>query len=124
MIGYTSLGTASLKKATNFYDSLLAELDAMQTMQADDFVVWGKESAESAFSIHIPENGQPYSVGNGVMIALRANDTEQVDKVHAKALALGGSDEGSPGFRATGFYAAYFRDLDGNKLNVHCMTEE
>jgi predicted lactoylglutathione lyase len=50
------------------------------------------------------------------------NSTDKVDAIHAKALALGGTDEGAPGPRGEGFYAGYFRDLDGNKLNAFCMT--
>ena len=56
------------------------------------------------------------------MVALVAKDSAQVDAIHAKALELGGSDEGKPGYRAEGFYAAYFRDPDGNKLNIHHMA--
>ena len=52
------------------------------------------------------------------MVALAADSKEQVGQIHAKALALGGKDEGAPGPRGPGFYAGYFRDLDGNKLNA------
>lgn len=122
MIGYTSLGTANLSRAESFYDALLAEFGAKQVMRMDDFIVWAAENGGAAFSIHVPENGKEYSVGNGVMIALAATSQTQVNLVHEKALKLGAGDEGKPGFRAEGFYAAYFRDLDGNKLNVHCMV--
>ncbi|MGQ3212339.1 VOC family protein [Shinella sp.] len=122
MIGYASLGTANLSRAESFYDALLAEFGAKQVMHMDDFIVWAVENGGAAFSIHVPENGKEYSVGNGVMIALAASGQTQVNLVHEKVLKLGGVDEGKPGFRAEGFYAAYFRDLDGNKLNVHCMV--
>jgi predicted lactoylglutathione lyase len=69
-----------------------------------------------------PWDGQPATVGNGTMVALLADAPATVDAVHAKALALGGADEGTPGERGAGFYAGYFRDLDGNKLNVFCLT--
>jgi len=65
-----------------------------------------------------PFDGKPATVGNGVMVALAAASKAQVDAIHAKALALGGADEGAPGPRGPGFYAGYFRDLDGNKLNA------
>ena len=123
MIGYTSLGTADLARSAAFYDALLSELSARQVMTRDDFIVWATEAGGPAFSIHIPENGKPYSVGNGVMVALTAGDTAQVDKLHSRALELGASDEGKPGYREEGFYAGYFRDPDGNKLNVfHLAT--
>ena len=69
----------------------------------------------------LPFDGQPATVGNGVMVALEARDRAQVDRLHAIALAHGGSDEGAPGARGEGFYAGYFRDPDGNKLNAFVM---
>lgn len=119
MIGYTSLGTGDLQRAGAFYDALLDAFGASRVMTFDDFIVWASEQGGPNFSVHVPENGKPFTVGNGVMIALAAKDQAQVDAIHAKALELGGRDEGQPGFRADGFYAAYFRDLDGNKLNIH-----
>ncbi|MBB96522.1 MAG: glyoxalase [Rhodobacteraceae bacterium] len=121
MIGYTSLGTGDLARSAAFYDRLLAAFGARRIMEFDDFIVWASANGGPGFSIHIPEDGWPYSVGNGVMIALAAADKAQVEAVHALALELGGTDEGAPGDRAEGFYAAYFRDPDGNKLNVHHM---
>lgn len=122
MIGYTSLGTADLARSMAFYDALFAEIGAKQIMAFDDFIVWGDGNGSAAFSIHIPADGKPYSVGNGVMVALAAKDKSQVDTLHAKALQLGGTNEGLPGYRADGFYAAYFRDPDGNKLNIHHLA--
>jgi predicted lactoylglutathione lyase len=69
-----------------------------------------------------PFDGKPASVGNGVMAALVVDSKEKVAQVHRKALALGAADEGAVGPRGTGgFYGGYFRDLDGNKLNVFCI---
>ena len=70
-----------------------------------------------------PFDGQAASVGNGngSMVGLVVLEPAQVDRIHAKALALGGKDEGASGPRGEGFYAGYFRDPDGNKLNVFCM---
>jgi predicted lactoylglutathione lyase len=62
------------------------------------------------------------TVGNGVMVAIGVAHRSEVDRVHALALELGAGDEGAPGPRGdAGFYAGYFRDLDGNKLNVFCI---
>ena len=72
-----------------------------------------------------PFDGKPASVGNGVMVALVVDSPEKVQAVHARALELGGKDEGAVGPRGdSGFYAGYFRDLDGNKLDVFCMTSK
>lgn len=122
MIGYTSVGTNDLSKSAKFYDALLAALGAKRVFELDDVIVWSKGNSEPNFSIHTPFDGKKASVGNGVMIALSTKSEDEVRKLYELALSLGASDEGEPGFRAEGFYAAYFRDLDGNKLNFHCMT--
>jgi predicted lactoylglutathione lyase len=69
----------------------------------------------------LPFDGRAATPGNGTMVALAADSTEGVDRVHRKAMSLGAKDEGAPGPRGQGFYAGYFRDLDGNKLNVYFM---
>lgn len=123
MIGYTTLGTNNLARAASFYDTLLGKLGAARMMEAEDFIAWGKDQDTPMFSIHIPADGKVATVGNGVMIALQADNSEQVAAVHQGAMALGAKDEGLPGQRGdSGFFAAYFRDLDGNKLNIHCMV--
>ena len=125
MIGYTTVGTDDLEASAAFYDPLLALLGATRCMQAEDFIAWGTGSQSPMFSIHLPADGNRASVGNGVMIALCGVDVDQVQSVYNKALQLGAKDEGLPGARGdSGFYAGYFRDLDGNKLNVHCMTSQ
>lgn len=122
MIGYTTVGTDNLELSAIFYDKLLALLGATRVMEASDFIAWGNKAEGAMFSIHLPADGKAASVGNGVMIALRAKDQLQVKELYLKAIELGGVDEGEPGFRLDNFYAAYFRDVDGNKLNAHCMV--
>jgi len=118
MIGYTTVGTNDLQRAAAFYDALLAEFGAKRAMEMETFIAWATAPNTPMVAIIKPYDKQPATVGNGVMIALLASSKEQVDKIHAKALALGGKDEGAPGPRGPGFYAGYFRDLDGNKLNA------
>jgi predicted lactoylglutathione lyase len=91
-------------------------------MENDRFIAWGRDMKSPALSIAKPFDGKSATVGNGVMVALAMDSPEKVDAIHAKALALGGTDEGAPGPRSEQFYAGYFRDLDGNKLNAFCMT--
>ena len=117
MIAYTTLGTRDLPRASRFYDELLAELGAKRLMENERMVIWGTAMDAPMFAVCLPYDGQPSCVGNGSMISLVAASTEQVDALYAKALVLGGSDEGRPGLRGPGFYLAYFRDPDGNKLN-------
>ena len=122
MIGYVTLGTNDIDRAAAFYDALLGELGASKMMATDRFIAWGVAMDQPLVSIAKPFDGKPATVGNGVMVALRVEGTQQVDALYAKALELGGTDEGAPGPRGDGFYAGYFRDLDGNKLNCFCFT--
>ena len=121
MIGYVTLGTNDLARAGRFYDALLAELGGKRAMEMESFVAWSAAPGSPMVSVIKPFDGKPATVGNGVMVALAASSKAQVDALHRKALSLGAKDEGAPGPRGDGFYAAYFRDLDGNKLNAFCM---
>jgi predicted lactoylglutathione lyase len=121
MIGYVTLGTNDLTRAARFYDDLLAELGAKRFMDTDSFIAWSVVPGEPALSVTKPYDGMPATVGNGVMVALVVGSPAKVDALHRKAMALGGKDEGAPGPRGEGFYAGYFRDLDGNKLNAFCV---
>ena len=124
MIGYVTLGTNRFDDAANFYDALFGSIGAQRVFEAESFVAWSTGSTSPAVSIAKPFNKEPATVGNGVMVAVALREPAQVDALHAKALELGGEDEGAPGPRGSGFYAGYFRDLDGNKLNAFCMVPE
>ncbi len=121
MIGYVTLGTNDLERAANFYDQLLGELGAKRVMENERMVIFGNGPTNPMIAVCKPFDTQPASIGNGQMVALAAGSKENVAKLHAKALELGGTDEGAPGPRGDGFYAGYFRDLDGNKLNAFFM---
>lgn len=118
MLGYVTLGTNDLARAGRFYDELLAEFGAKRAMEMKSFIAWSTGPGSPMVSVIEPFDGKAATVGNGVMVALMASSKAQVDALYRKALALGGRDEGAPGPRGDGFYAAYFRDLDGNKLNA------
>lgn len=121
MIGYVTLGTSDLQRAAKFYDAIAAELDTPRMMEFDTFIAWGKPDGGAGIGLTHPFDGNPASVGNGVMVALQAKDEAQVQRLYDIALANGGTDEGAPGPRGEGFYAGYFRDPDGNKLNAFVM---
>jgi len=121
-IGYVMLGTNDLARAIAFYDSLLSTLGATHFIEADQGVSWTFGPGSTSISIVKPYDGQMATVGNGVMVAIGVAHPSEVDRVHGLALELGGRDEGAPGPRGNaGFYAGYFRDLDGNKLNIFCI---
>jgi len=123
MIGYVTLGCNDLEKGGAFYDALLNILSAKRFMSDDRMIIWGKTPGQGMLGICSPWDEKSASVGNGVMIALNAENQETVRKIHAKALELGAVDEGAPGPRGSGgsFYGGYFRDLTGNKLVAYCM---
>lgn len=120
MIGYVTLGTANLETASAFYDALMAELGGKRLWQFERGVAWGVAHDQPSLGLLTPFNGEAPTVGNGTMVALRVATPELVRKVHAKALELGGQNEGDVGPRGEGFYGGYFRDLEGHKLNVYC----
>ncbi len=122
MIGYMTLGTNDVQRAASFYDALLGLLGAKRTMDFEKFVMWSAAPDKPGLGVIKPFDGKAASSGNGTMASLAVDTPEKVHALHAKAMELGGKDEGAPGPRGdSGFYAAYFRDLDGNKLAAFCM---
>ena len=129
MIAYTMVGTKNLEKALAFYDPLFAEMGWDICWKDDSCVSYGKESDLDfpRFFVGYPFDGQAASVGNGAMTAFQFTTPERVDKLYEIAISNGGSDEGAPGYRpqyAEGFYAAYVRDGDGNKLAFVVYPDE
>jgi len=125
MIGYATLGTNDLEKANGFYDALFSEIGAARIMHDDHMTVWGKKPGLGMFSVIKPYNGEEATVGNGSMAAIIVDSPETVAKLHAKALTLGGSDEGAPGPRGQGqMDFGYCRDLEGHKLAFYCMNKK
>ena len=123
MIGYVTLGSNDLSRATAFYDALFAEIGAKRIMESERMIGWGVAHDKPSLFVCTPFDGQPATVGNGTMVALYQPSTDKVQALHRKALELGAKDEGAPGPRGEGgFYGAYFRDLDGNKLAVFSMA--
>jgi catechol 2,3-dioxygenase-like lactoylglutathione lyase family enzyme len=122
MIGYATVGVNDLDTAIQFYDRLFALFGVKRIHAFDRGHFYGVDHFE--FAVVKPFDGNPASHGNGAMTALEALSRAVVDQAYALALSLGGTDEGAPGIRGredSGFYGAYFRDPDGNKLCVFKM---
>jgi len=119
MIGYTTFGSNDIPKAVAFYDQLFDLIGISRFYDYPTFVSWGQSPNQPMFCLLKPHNGEAATAGNGTMIAIQVDNTDLVDKLHQRALALGSKNEGDPGLRPGGFYCGYFRDLDGNKLNVY-----
>lgn len=126
MFSHVTLGCSDLGRATAFYDRVLAELGLERRAVSPDggpaSACWGLPgSSLPRFYVYIPFDGKSASVGNGTMVAFAASSPAAVDAAYRAALAAGAEDEGAPGERehyGIGYYGAYFRDLDGNKVHV------
>ncbi len=119
MISTTRFGTKDIARAKAFWAPIAEMMGAKQLYDRENLIAF-RGAEGSMLLIGLPFSGD-HDVGNGNMAGMQAASRAQVDAVHAQALALGGSDEGAPGIRGddpNGFYGAYFRDPDGNKLAV------
>ncbi len=116
MIGYVTIGTSDMDRAVTFYDALLGEVGAKRLMDMDRIKFYGTAPDAAMLAICVPYNEEAHNCGNGNMVAIPGGDRAGVDKLYAKAIELGATDEGEPGERMPVFYGAYVRDLDGNKL--------
>lgn len=112
-LDYCVLGTNNIDEAIKFYDSLFDQTELSQVLSTDRMAFW--QCKDFAFAIAKPFNGEPATNGNGTMIGLNVGSTEEVIRLHNKAIELGGSCEGEPGQRRPKF-SAYIRDLDKNKI--------
>jgi catechol 2,3-dioxygenase-like lactoylglutathione lyase family enzyme len=127
MIGYATVGTNDIDRARAFYDDLLGGVGARRVMEFPEsgFTMYGTGARAPGLAVTRPYDGGAAQPGNGAMVALVMDSRDKVDGLHARALELGGSDEGAPGVRGPegdrAFYGAYFRDLDGNKLCAFCI---
>lgn len=121
MIGYVTLGTNDLARSAKFYDALAKELGSGRMYENERFIAWGTPNGGAGIGLTKPFDGNAATIGNGVMVALAAKDKAHVDRIYQCAITNGAKDEGAPGPRGDGFYAAYFRDPDGNKLNAFVM---
>ena len=122
-LAYATVGSNQLEAAKAFYDDLMALAGLPPLFEhPSGGRVYGAGGVP-AFGVLGPFNGEPATVGNGAMFAFRCETRDEVDALHARALALGGTCEGAPGLRGPGWWFAYFRDLDGNKLCAFCLPE-
>ena len=122
MIGYVTLGTNDLARAARFYDALFGAMGCTRFMEEPGrYVAWAPSPEAPSVAVTVPFDGRPATSGNGTMVALTRANRGEVDAAYHQAIELGATCEGKPGPRLAGFYAAYFRDPDGNKLNVFCI---
>jgi hypothetical protein len=124
MINYVMVGSNRIDAAMAFYEALMTDMGATRVYATDRMAGWGWGMGTPMFIVNRPFDGQQATIGNGSMVAFDVATPETVDRLHAKVLALGGTSEGNPGPRGEHIYAAYWRDLDGNKGNFICYTQK
>lgn len=126
MFSHVTVGTQDLERAGEFYDKLLAPLGlrrkGVEPDGGPDAACWQLPGTSvPVFYAHLPFDGKPATVGNGGMVAFSAPSPDAVDTAYRAGLESGGRDEGPPGPRphyGDGYYGAYLRDPDGNKVHV------
>ena len=121
MIGYTTIGVSNMDSACKFYAALVGELGGSQLFGMDRIQFFGTSPEAPMLAVCVPYNEEAPAPGNGNMVAFPAGDPTGVDRMYAKAIELGATDEGEPGQRMPFFYGAYVRDADGNKLCFYEM---
>jgi catechol 2,3-dioxygenase-like lactoylglutathione lyase family enzyme len=124
-VSHVSLGTNDYLRAKAFYDAVLATLQIRCVMDFPGGAGYGRQFPE--FWIQAPHDRGRASAGNGVHVCFFASSQEEVRAFHAKAIELGGKDDGAPGPRpeySRDYYAAFVRDLDGNKIEAMVMPQK
>ena len=119
MLSTGRFGTNDLARARAFYDEISGLLGGARIYDRPNLAGYRGVNG-GIFRVGTPFAGEA-SIGNGTQLGFEAQNRAVVDAVHAKALELGGTCEGAPGIRGDdpdGYYGAYFRDPDGNKLTV------
>lgn len=125
VLSHVSLGTNDYPRAKAFYDAVLATLQIRCVMDFPGGAGYGRQFPE--FWIQAPHDRGRASAGNGVHVCFFAASQEEVKAFHAKALELGATDDGAPGGRpeySPDYYAAFVRDLDGNKIEAMVMPQK
>jgi predicted lactoylglutathione lyase len=124
MISYITIGTNDLSAAARFYDTLMTQMGASKVFESERMAAWGFGIGTPMLIVIKPFDEKAATVGNGVMVSFDAKSPEEVNQLHARVLALGGSNEGDPGPRGPSLYVGYCRDLDGNKMNfIHYLPQ-
>jgi len=124
VISHLTLGTNNLDLAIQYYDQVLGLIGAKQTAKDDNVVFYEFPETTTKLAITKPHNGDVATFGNGTMLALKVDSDELVKDIYRLAISLGSKCGGEPGPRNNGaYFAAYFRDLDGNKLAIFHRDE-
>jgi catechol 2,3-dioxygenase-like lactoylglutathione lyase family enzyme len=120
MIDHLGVPVSDMARSKTFYEAALAPLGYVTVM---DFGEAAGLGAGGKPDLWIAKG----SAGQGLHVAILAENRAAVDAFHRAALAAGGKDNGGPGLRpqyhAT-YYGAFVLDPDGNNLEAVCHKPE
>jgi catechol 2,3-dioxygenase-like lactoylglutathione lyase family enzyme len=123
MIDHVSIAVRDLHLSTGFYEAVLGTLGILKLEVRPATVGFGKKYPE--FWINLRANTPSLPENFGAHVCFRARSTDLIDAFHAAALAAGGTSDGAPGLRprhGEGYYAAFIRDPDGNRIEAVTFT--
>ena len=119
MLDHVSLAVGSLARSRAFYDAVLAPLGYRCLWATDGAAGYGSSGADEPFAIGaMSEAVVPASCTH---IAFTAADRSSVTAFYEAAIASGGFDDGGVGLHqeyGLGYFAAFVRDADGNRLEA------
>lgn len=125
MIDHVSIAVRDLAGCARFYEAVLAPLGYLKLVTRPATIGFGKKYPE--FWLNERRNMTPVAPDSGVHFCLRARDVAAVQAFHAAALKNGGADDGAPGLRSgemKGYYAAFIRDPEGNRIEAATFTSD
>jgi catechol 2,3-dioxygenase-like lactoylglutathione lyase family enzyme len=120
MIDHVSVSVSDLTRSLRFYEAVLGAIGYSSIDVRGTTIGFGKQYSD--FWINARPDMTPVPPRSGAHVCLRARSTGEVDAFHAAALANGGVSDGAPGLRPhdgqAGYYAAFIRDPDGNRIEA------
>ena len=126
MLSSVCIGSNNITRAGEFYDAVLSILDMQRSIDTEVEIGYATAGGNTCLWVLTPYDGKAATHGNGTQLIFQARSASEVDDFHAEAVRQGGTDEGAPGPRdyRRGYYGAYCRDLDGNKLHIFHLASD
>ena len=129
MLDHVSIAVADLQRSAPFYDVVMAALGVPCVWRQATAIGYGIRNApgddgHTYLTVRADASLGPASFqAPGRHWCFRALNRAAVDAFHASGIANGGTSDGVPGLRPTyhaGYYAAFLRDPDGNRIEAVC----